>query len=473
MASAVYFFPTGLALNYESSESGTNRNVTSRLFGECMTEVPQQSRTSSGAISEAGAEKAFVAERNIAAIRLAVIAYNSLVYHGVMDHAGTTPWLSYLLIITSAIYGAAVFFLEPYRRYPVMLSSYFTSVSDAIFITLWLYATGGFESPFYLLLYVSIVAVAFRYSYRETVIYSLSYLAMLGLSSELAGHLTELSVRVGYVFLIAATGALFAREALQQTQAKLELHHLAERLQLEVGERRRMQAELAEAQGRLAESREAERLHLAQELHDGPVQDLYGTRFQLGELREGLQTEADLARLVAVQTTLQHVIGTLRTICGELRPPALAPFGLERAIRSHAEQYQQAHSEIDLRLDLAPDDQVLPERVRLALFRICQEALRNVAQHAQARSVLIRFTFDAEQVVLEIEDDGAGFVVPARWLELARRGHLGMLGAAERAEAIGGRLEVVSGVGAGTLVRIVVPRSAELPLAQTAWLQTK
>jgi len=434
------------------------------------TKVPQQSHTSSGATSEAGAEKAFVAERNIAAIRLAVIGYNSLVYHSVMDHAGTTPWLSYLLIITSAIYGAAVFFLEPYRLYPVMLSSYFTSASDAIFITLWLYATGGFESPFYLLLYVSIVAVAFRYSYRETmiaaVIYSVSYLAMLALSSELAGHFSELSVRVGYVFLIAATGALFAREALQQTQAKLKFYDLAERLQTEVGERRRMQAELAEAQGRLAESREAERLHLARELHDGPVQDLYGARFQLGELREGLQTEVDLARLVAVQTTLQHVIGTLRAICGELRPPALAPFGLERAIRSHAEQYQSAHPEIDVQLDLAPDEQALPERVRLALFRICQEALNNVAQHAQARSVLIRFTFDAEQVVLRIEDDGAGFVVPSRWLELARRGRLGMLGAAERVEAIGGHLEVVSAVGAGTVVRIVVSRSAEPELVR-------
>jgi hypothetical protein len=93
------------------------------------TKAPQQSRTSSGAIDEAGAEKAFAAERNIAAVRLAVIAYNSLVYHSVIDHAGTTPWLSYLLIITSAIYGAAVFFLEPYRRYPVMLSRLTTTPS--------------------------------------------------------------------------------------------------------------------------------------------------------------------------------------------------------------------------------------------------------------------------------------------------------------------------------------------------------
>jgi signal transduction histidine kinase len=293
---------------------------------------------------------------------------------------------------------------------------------------------------------------------------------MLALSGELAGHLGALGVRVGYVFLIAATGALFAREALQQTQAKLELHHLAERLQTEIGQRQRMQAELAEAQGRLAESREAERLHLAQELHDGPVQDLYGARFQLGELREGLQRDVDLARLVVIQTTLQQVIGTLRAICGELRPPALAPFGLERAIRSHAEQYRQAHPEIDVRLDLAPDGQALPERVRLALFRICQEALNNVAQHAQARSVSIRFALDAAQVVMEIEDDGAGFAVPAHWLELARRGHLG---AAERAEAIGGQLEVISAVGAGTMVRIVVSRLAEVEPAQAASAPTK
>jgi signal transduction histidine kinase len=266
---------------------------------------------------------------------------------------------------------------------------------------------------------------------------------------------------------------LFAREALQQTEAKLKFYDLAERLQIEVGERRRMQAELAEAQGRLAESREAERLHLARELHDGPVQDLYGVRFQLGELREGLLTEANLARLVSVQTTLQHVIGTLRAICGELRPPALAPFGLERAIRSHAEQFRKAHPQLDLQLDLAPDGQALPERVRLALFRICQEALNNVAQHALARLVLIRFTFDAKQVVLQIQDDGAGFAVPARWLQLARRGHLGLLGVAERAEAIGGRLEVVSAVGAGTVVRIVVSRAAEPERAEAASLQTE
>jgi signal transduction histidine kinase len=162
-----------------------------------------------------------------------------------------------------------------------------------------------------------------------------------------------------------------------------------------------------------------------------------------------------------VQSTLQHVIQTLRAICGELRPPALAPFGLEVAIRSHATEFQKAHPEIEVKLDLARDRQALPERVRLALFRIYQQALNNVAQHARAHSVLIQVMLEAEQVVLTIQDDGDGFVVPAHWLALACRGHLGLLGSAERAEAIGGRMEVVAAVGQGTILRVAVPRPAK------------
>src|SRR5919201_4026759 len=114
---------------------------------------PIQEPTPSMVSEEAGAEKALVAERSIAAIRVVVIGFNSLLYHFMIDHSGTIPWLAYLIILTSGIYGLAVFLLEPYRHYPVMRSSYFTSITDAVFITLWIYATGGMESPFYVLLY--------------------------------------------------------------------------------------------------------------------------------------------------------------------------------------------------------------------------------------------------------------------------------------------------------------------------------
>jgi signal transduction histidine kinase len=413
---------------------------------------------------EAGSEKALLAERGIGVVRVLVISFNSVLYHFMIDHAGTIPWLAYVIIFMSGIYGLAVLLLDPYRRYPVMLSSYFTSVGDAVFITLWIYATGGIASPFYVLLYASIIAIAFRYNFRETllvaVIYAASYLGLLALLGQLAGHESDIAVRIGYVFLIAAVGALFAREMVQQTRAKFELSHLTHRLEHEMAERLRVAAELAEAQGRLSESREAERLHLARELHDGPVQDLYGVRFQLGELVESPDgANINPVGLAEAQKAIQNVIGTLRDICAELRPPALAPFGLEVAIRSHAAHFQRTHSDLTVRLDLSTDGLDLPERVSRTLFRIYQQALNNVAKHAQARTVQVRLAADAEQIVLMIQDDGRGFVVLPSWLDFARQGHMGLLGAAERVETIGGKLEVVSAAGEGTVVRVVVPAS--------------
>jgi signal transduction histidine kinase len=85
----------------------------------------------------------------------------------------------------------------------------------------------------------------------------------------------------------------------------------------------------------------------------------------------------------------------------------------------------------------------------------------------QPPAVLVQFAADAQRAVLTIEDDGCGFIVPPNWLEFARQGHIGLLGAAERAEAIGGRLEVESVVGDGTSIRIVVPASEHQPANTT------
>jgi signal transduction histidine kinase len=237
---------------------------------------------------------------------------------------------------------------------------------------------------------------------------------------------------------------------------------LLEMLRARLDQVERMRDDLAESQSRLAESREAERLHLAQELHDGPIQDLYGVRFQLGVIESELHNEAALTRLSATLSTLQEVTSVLRQTCGDLRPPTLSPFGLEMTIRSHAERVQELHPELQLQLDLMYDGQAIPDRERLALFRIYQEALANVIKHAHARWVLVHLELDAEQVILEIRDDGCGFEVPERWIDLARRGHLGMLGLAERADSINGSLEVVSAPEAGTVVRVVASLSSNL-----------
>ena len=256
-------------------------------------------------------------------------------------------------------------------------------------------------------------------------------------------------------------------EEAQRLNAELEqrvlkrtaaLQAINTKLKREIAERKRTQAELAEVQRRLTESREAERVRLAQDLHDGPVQELYGVSFRLSGLKEALPDEAEQNGLAAVQSTIQQVIQSLRATFSELRPPALAPFGLEKALRSHAEQFQIAHPELEINLKLTPDGQALPEPVRLALFRIYQEALNNVLRHAEAKKIWIRLTLEVTQAILEIQDDGLGFKMTQRWIELARQGHLGLVGISERVEALGGRLQIISARGAGALIRVSVPR---------------
>ncbi len=222
--------------------------------------------------------------------------------------------------------------------------------------------------------------------------------------------------------------------------------------------RKHMQSELLEVQRQLEAGREQERLRLAQELHDDPLQELYGVIYQIEAIRATLESPESRDELHGMRDSVQNVIDKLRAICGELRPPALMPFGLESAIREHAETFQSQHPKIRLHLNLAHDGQLLPEQLRLTLFRVYQHAIANVARHAQAQNANVRFEYDDQRVTLEVEDDGCGFVVPFNWVDFARNKHLGLADTAERAELLGGKLEVISAPGKGTLVRLAAPR---------------
>lgn len=221
---------------------------------------------------------------------------------------------------------------------------------------------------------------------------------------------------------------------------------------------KRVEAELAEMRRRLVESGEAERLRLARELHDGPLQDLIGTRIQLGRMAKASDMNTMRRVVEDVQGSLILSIDHLRDICSDLRPPALAPFGLELAIQSHAERFREAHPELSIDLQLDADRSELPETTRMAIFRIYQEALANVAHHADAHNVSVRFRMDDATVRLVVSDDGSGFDVPEKWIHLALSGSLGLIGAAERAESIGGRIEINSSSRDGTRLEVVAPR---------------
>ena len=216
---------------------------------------------------------------------------------------------------------------------------------------------------------------------------------------------------------------------------------------------------------RLLDSEENERQRLARVLHDGPLQELHSLDFRLVALARLLEDEQQQMQLAEMRSTLRQLARHLRSICQDLRPPALTPFGVSAVLRSFAEGFQQEQPDLVVELDLEDDGQRLSERVRLALYRICQHVLSNVAQHAQAARVQISLKLHDDLVELCILDDGCGFVVPDDWLTMIQQGKFGLLNCMERAEAIGGQLSIQSQPGQGTQLRIVAPASAHKPVS--------
>jgi PAS domain S-box-containing protein len=223
-----------------------------------------------------------------------------------------------------------------------------------------------------------------------------------------------------------------------------------------VSERKRIELQMKELRDRLQSNIELERLRMAQELHDNPMQSLYSVIYRVEELRSSANPDQDKA-LKKITSEVQMVIDSLRATAQELRPPTIFDFGLENAIRSYVDDFSEKHPNLKISLSLAQDRQLLPENIRLALFRIFQQSLMNVVRHADATKVKVRFAFDPEEVRLEISDNGQGFEVPTNWMEFVRSGHYGLAGASERVDSLGGTFMVESNPGNTTTVTVAIP----------------
>ncbi len=202
--------------------------------------------------------------------------------------------------------------------------------------------------------------------------------------------------------------------------------------------------------------REQERLKIAQDLHDGPIQELYGMVYTLRAIEGEMSGRQALFELRSVEESLQTLARDLRTFCNELRPPSLGSFGLQSAIHSMADNLAARFPGLKISLDLDDGGKALPPEVRLGLFRVCQELLGNAARHSSAEQLQVALRLEADRVSLIVSDDGHGFTVPADWMDLAREGHLGLIGVQERVDALGGKLEIDSSEGNGTTVVVHV-----------------
>ncbi|HEY9088835.1 MAG TPA: PAS domain S-box protein [Anaerolineaceae bacterium] len=212
-----------------------------------------------------------------------------------------------------------------------------------------------------------------------------------------------------------------------------------------------------EVQRRLIQQREMERMEIARDLHDGPIQELVVAGMKLSEAMLINDGEAKRQLLEELQSILQTQTREMRQFCQELRPPALAPFGLEKAIRSHIQTFSTRRPDMKIKLNLVRDGQLLPEITRMALFRVYQEQMNNIFKHSNCENVIISLQVEPEQVVMEIQDDGVGFSLPDNWIKLVRNGHLGLVGMRERVEAIGGKMEIQSRPDEGTTIRVTAP----------------
>jgi len=239
----------------------------------------------------------------------------------------------------------------------------------------------------------------------------------------------------------------------------------------DVSERKRTERQLQVLQSertrlldRTVQATEQERRRLALELHDGPVQHLSALALKLERAELALGTVAAGAGpgvlVEAVRTRLQDEVQGLRRIMSELRPPALDERGLEAALQEHLNAVQArsgllctVESSIGGRLDSTQET---------VLYRVAQEALTNVAKHARAGHAWVTLQPVDGDVELQIRDDGVGFD-PADVADLSRDGHFGLIGMRERVEMAGGRWDLASTPGVGTVVRAVFPNAAREP----------
>ena len=215
--------------------------------------------------------------------------------------------------------------------------------------------------------------------------------------------------------------------------------------------------ELAATQGQLEQTSQEERAALARDLHDGPLGRLIGMQYELFGMKQALGDKSQELGFGQVQEEINATILELRATCGKLRSPDPAAHGLAAAIRPHAHRVRERHPNLDIQLELMWDGRRLNEEQRRHLYHIYQEAMHNVTKHSGAKSVTVCLERRGSMAVLSVRDNGRGFPLPVCWADLARGEHFGLQGIAERAERMGGQLEVVSAPGEGTMLRATVP----------------
>ncbi len=258
--------------------------------------------------------------------------------------------------------------------------------------------------------------------------------------------------------------------AIEKAKLHTQLKSLNQELEVRVIERT---SELQTAKEKLAQQadglhqvlveerrvEEKTRAQIAHDLHDSVQQLIIGALFETQAARDALTVRPEnvAARIAAAQDLLRRIESEMKHAIYSLRPVTLDSHGLVQALRECTASFQRVSDiRCDLRIDGTP--QRFDPDAEVAMFRIAQEAMNNIELHAHANYAFIRLAWGAHDLHMEVVDTGVGFELSGVTQEA--RTHLGLIGMRERAESIGGSLEIWSRLGEGTRVLVDVPYAA-------------
>ncbi len=226
----------------------------------------------------------------------------------------------------------------------------------------------------------------------------------------------------------------------------------------DVTKERRMQDNLRHYVQQITRTQEEERNRIARDLHDDTAQALYVLTRQVDNFlrsNSGIPPET-AAFLKGLGEHIRNALQGVRRFSQDLRPPMLDDLGLMATLRWLAGD-MELRTHVATKLAIMGTERRLAPHVELAIFRIVQEALRNVEKHASATEVDVSIAFTPENISISVIDNGKGFQLAGEVGELPREGRLGLVGMEERARLLGGSVNIKSEVNKGTQITIRVP----------------
>ena len=249
--------------------------------------------------------------------------------------------------------------------------------------------------------------------------------------------------------------------ARRKAQAELRKAHdeLEKRVAARTAELLQSQMRLKHLSRKILESQESERKILAREIHDSISGDLAAIKICLEDklYRERKNLPDDNVSIEKIISIINNTIQETRRISACLRPSTLDDLGLISTINWYCRKFGNYYPQIHIKqqLDIKEDD--VPERLKVVIYRILQEALQNVAKHSDADEVRISLKRSGNELALSVDDNGCGLEVERVGMNHDSMSGYGLANMRDRAETCGGRLEIASEPGVGTAVRLTLP----------------